>query len=291
MTPKPFRWNIGKREQLGQLISEPSVAVQSHHFFVNDLRNTAAHILALGDNSNYAFIGRSPENFFDYLSGIFDGLTGLPDLHIVQFSLRWAGSKGVTSIPERQRNGLFDYLRAENLSPASIASTSRPLALVDYVVDGGTMENLVRLLQLHAESDGVDWNAVQRRLRIIGLRIRTKNSPNTWRWQQHQNWLHLIPDAVISNVSAPFEFLCHLGNDQAKLTQAHRPEHWDRFGLRRKPPADKQLKALNLAVGLFDLGRSTKERRLLARLIAKTHQIHQPATRALAGKLKSAGSN
>ena len=283
---KPFRWNISKREQLGSLVSHALETSPRAEPIVDDIRNAAARILALGDNSDYAFIGRTPENFYDYLSGIFAGLDEAPRLHIVQFSLRWAGEGGILSIPETKRIGFFNYLKEEGLDPASIASAPHPLALVDFVVDGGTMENLVRLLKLFSEREGVDWNAVQRRLRIIGLRIRTKNSPNTWRWQQNQQWLDLIPDTEIVNVSAPFEFLCHLGNDQPKLTRAHQPENWDRFDTRRKPPTANQLKALRFSVELFDLGRTRAERQKLAALIARTHQIRQPATRSLVSKLK-----
>ena len=273
---------------MGKLVGEdPNIDSQLSKL-IEPLRQAAARVLALGDESDYAFIGRTPENFYDYLSGIFDGISGAPDLHIVQFSLRWAGPGGLKSIPIEKRNALFDYLAEERVDPATLVSAPRPLALVDFVVDGGTMENFVKLLRLFAERDGVDWNSVQRRLRIIGLRMRTKNSPNTWRWQQHQDWLNLIPDASIKNVSAPFDFLCYLGNNQPKLTRAHTPALWDRYDAETATHSELQLQALNLAVRLFDLGRTKFERHSLARLIAKSHQIRQPATRKLVTMLKGA---
>jgi hypothetical protein len=277
---RPFRWDITKREQLGKLLTAASPKPFPEDY-MSALRETAARVLALGNDADFAFIGRTPENFFDYLSGVFHGIDEAPAVHIVQFSLRWAGPGGVESIPSAKRNGFFDYLTDEGVDPAAIASGSRPLALVDFVVDGGTMENFVALLRLQASRDGIDWNAVQRRLVIIGLRIRTKNSPNTWRWQQNRAWLDQIPDTVIRNVSAPMKFLIYLGNHQAKVTSAHTPEFWDRFSRRKDTMGAAKADALHTAIRLFDAGRTKVERRALAALIAKTHQIRQPATRRM----------
>ncbi|MEM6817150.1 MAG: hypothetical protein AAF578_00020 [Pseudomonadota bacterium] len=281
----PFRWNIKKREQLGSLIED-----FTHDRFevalIDDLRVAASRVVAQADNAALAFIGRTPENFFDYLSGVFDGLTRAPDLHLVQFSLRYAGKSGLESLGNAKLEGFFDYLGAEGLSPDSIATSRCPIALIDFVAEGGTMENLVRLLKLNAERDGVDWNAVQRRLRIIGLRVRTKNSPNTWRWEQHQDWFDLIPDVKISNVSMPREYISHLANYQNKVTDAFRPEYWDRFSAKRaNPSSDAQRQALGFALHLYDLGRSRHERQRLAESMAGLPQMRQAATRALVVEL------
>jgi hypothetical protein len=147
------------------------------------------------------------------------------------------------------------------------------------------MESIVRLLHLQAARDGVDWNAVQRRLRIIGLRIRTKNSPNTWRWQQHQSWLGLIPDAVIKNVSAPAHYLAYMANHQPKVTEPFRPERWGaEHSARRRDEPTRQ--AIAFATRLFDLGATRTERRALVARIARTPDMRQPATRALVLQLR-----
>ncbi len=278
---KPFRWNLKKREQLGSLIE--GVELDSNELdLIDDLRATASRVVAQADNAALAFIGRTPENFFDYLSGVFDGAERAPPLHLLQFSLRHAGPKGLESLGNAKLDGFFDYLRAEGLSPDSIATSPCPVALVDFVAEGGTMENLIRLFRLCAERDGVDWNAVQRRLRIIGLRVKTKNSPNTRRWEQHQDWFDLIPDARISNVSMPREILLHLANYQIKVTDGQRPEYWDRFTDKRdNPPSDIQRQALAFAVYLYSLGQSRQERRRFAKSLAALPQMRQAATRAL----------
>jgi len=281
---KPFRWSLSKREQLG---SWPSSGQRPEAEFLSQLRATTARIIAMSDGANLAFIGRSPENFFDYLSGVFAGLDDVPHLHIIQYSLRWAGEGGVASIAKDKRDALFAYFRDEGFDPAHIAASARPVALVDFISTGGTMETLTRLLKLQAEQDGVDWNAVQRKLRIVGLTTREKNSPNTWRWQQHSDWLGIAPDMVVKNVSVPWDFIIPLANSRPKMTQANHPGRWGEEGEgRQRAPSTDQLEALAFALHLYDHGNAASERAALATEISQTHQIRQPATRALVTALK-----
>ena len=185
-------------------------------------------------------------------------------------------------------DGFFDYLTEARLDAGSIGKAPAPLALVDFVAEGGTMQNFVELLHLQAERQKADWNAVQRRLRIVGLRVRTHNSPNTWRWQQHQDWLHLIPDTVIKNVSAPAQFVFHLANTQAKVTHAFHPGRWDFADNTPLAIADAQRQALAFAVQLYDAGRSREERSRLATEIAALSEMKQAATRRIVSRLKQA---
>ena len=241
----------------------------------------------MSDGANLAFIGRSPENFFDYLSGVFVGLEDVPELHIIQYSLRWAGEGGVASIAMDKREALFAYFRTEGFGPAQIAASSRPVALVDFIATGGTMETLVRLLKMQAERDSVDWNSVQRKLRIVGLTTREKNSPNTWRWQQHQDWLGIAPDMAVKNVSVPWDFIIPMANSRPKLTRANHPGRWGEEGEgRQHAPSSDQLEALSFALHLYDHGNTSIERAALAAELSQTHQIREPALRALVTALK-----
>ncbi|MGB3626151.1 MAG: hypothetical protein WA989_09990, partial [Henriciella sp.] len=151
---------------------------------------------------------------------------------------------------------------------------------------GGTMKSLISVLHRMARETGADWNAVQRRLRIIGLTHRTKNSPNTWRWQQNQTWLDLIPDTVIKNVSSPSGFLFLIANTDEKVTRSFHIGRWDKEDGSAKPPGAEQLKAMAHAAWLYDLGNTKTERETLARLIAGLPEMKQPATRALVSALK-----
>ena len=280
----PFRWSLGRREQLGSLIENVPDRIGLSRDFIETMRTTAARVLAFADDADLAFLGRTPESLFDYLSGCFDGIEGVPGLILVPFSLRWA--EGLEAATPAQLQGLFETFRAAGIDSASLAKRKHPLAIVDFVAYGGTMESFIRALMKEAKAAGTDWNAVQRRLRIIGLRVRTKNSPNTQRWQQKQDWLHLIPDTPILNVSADAMFLWYLGNHQPKTTESFHPGRWDDAGGQRGPVTNDQRVALDFAVQLYDWGRMKLERQCLALEITETDRMSQPATRALALRLR-----
>jgi hypothetical protein len=280
---KPFRWSIAKREQLGTLASAP---VRLEPGFVTELRETAARVLALADDADLAFIGRTPENFFDYLSGAFTDVDAAPKLHLVQFSMRAMWPDEATVFRDENMSALADYFEREGVGPAAIAAGERPMALVDMIQYGGTMQSLVLILHELARRARVDWNAVQRRLRIIGLRVRTKNSPNTWRWEQHQDWLSLIPDTGIKNVSASEDFISYITGMQAKVTTSFHLERWQAPEGGAPEPSPEQRDAIAHAAMLYDLGRTRAERQALASQIAQTPQMRQPATRALVLGLK-----
>jgi hypothetical protein len=282
--PKPFRWSIAKREQLGTLVS--GVQPPLNRKFLSELRNTAARTLAMADDADLAFIGRTPENFYDYLSGAFVGLKQAPKLHLIQFSLRWLEFDGGLALKPKNLAALEAYLREEGLAPSAIARRGRPLALVDVVASGGTMRSIVHLLHLLSKRSRVDWKKVQRQLRIVGLVDRGKNSPNAWRWQQHKSWLHLIPDAVIKNVSADWEFIYYITGSQPKVTTSFHPGLWAEPESRPPIRDMERREAIALAAHLSDLGRTREERQALARCISRTAQMRQPATRTLALSLR-----
>lgn len=281
--PKPFRWTIARREQLGSFAEELKAP---EAWFLAELRETAARVLAFADGANLAFIGRTPENYFDYLSGAFAGWEDAPRLHLVQFSLRWVRAEDKTTLGPDNVAALADYFADEGVDPASVARGARPLALVDLVSSGGTMESLVRVLHTIAERDRVDWNAVQRRLRIIGLTFRTKNSPNTWRWQQHQKWLDLVPDTEIKNVSASATFLRFIGDDQSKVTESFHAGRWQDYQDDAPWVSPAQRDAIAHAAYLYDLGRSRAERHELAACVARLPEMRSAATRALVTALR-----
>lgn len=282
----PFRWNIARREQLGRLIEEIVPPNLNRNGFLKNLRSASAKILASQSDADLAFIGRTPENFYDYLSGVFSDQNDVPKLQLVHFSMRWAGEGGLGAISPAKRRGLFDDFQQVGLDPIHISTNPRPTTLVDFVAHGGTMENLIRLLHSFCQETTKDWPAVTRKLRIIGLRVQTHNSPNTWRWQQHQSWLDLIPNTPIKNVSAPAGFLYFLANTQDKVTQSHHQKYWDRRTNTPERPTDAQLKALAFAARLYDVGTTKQERHLLAREITTCRDFKKPATRALVLRLK-----
>jgi hypothetical protein len=45
------------------------------------------------------------------------------------------------------------------------------------------------------------WDVIRRKLRFVGVTVRHKTSPNTFRWQQHAPWTRLLPARAVVNVS------------------------------------------------------------------------------------------
>jgi hypothetical protein len=80
----PFRWNITRRSQLGGLVegSPPP----TYAGFIDDLQQCGARVIALCDNGDLFFVGRSPESLFDHLSGLLFDSSWARRLWLVQFS-------------------------------------------------------------------------------------------------------------------------------------------------------------------------------------------------------------
>lgn len=282
----PFRWDIGRREQLGSWLSQledpPKLAPSGSE----TLRASSARVVATSYAANLAFIGRSPENYFDYLSGIFHGVDAAPDLRLIQFSVRFSLSD-VAAIPTPAFQGLATYFASQSMDPATWSKAVRRRALVDFVASGDTRKTICAILQRMSQEAGTDWNAIQRRLMIIGLLPRRKNSPNTWRWQQHQDWLSTIPDVAIRNVSVDQHFIWHLANDQDKVTEPFTSERWAFVeNGRTAVPSQAQLGALSRAAQLYDLGCSKEERQAFASHLAAQPEMSEPPVRKLVARLR-----
>jgi hypothetical protein len=77
------------------------------------------------------------------------------------------------------------------VTPAALAR--QPVTFVDVVSAGGTFGELFQLLDEWIDETREPWDVVRRQLRFVGVTIRRKTSPNTWRWQQHASWTTRLP--------------------------------------------------------------------------------------------------
>lgn len=68
--------------------------------------------------------------------------------------------------------------------------------------------------------------AVKRRMRVIGITERTKNSPNTWRWYQHAPWVKGFARSALRGISIPYGFWTYLGDRQEKVSRWNPPYVW-----------------------------------------------------------------
>lgn len=289
---KPFRWDLSRREQLPKtpdwLYGFPEYwpQVKSSSDFEVELRLCAARVIAAAGDTDWVFVGRSPEHLFDYLSGIFEGMPRAPSLTHLLFSMRGGSPQRARENPEAFA-ALASYFAAEKLDPKAIATRTKAVTFIDVVASGFTFGNLVGCLKLWNRQHQGDWNAVQRRLRFVGLTWREHTSPKTWRWQQHQDWLASVPDATVKNVSVPDWIFQWMGGSLPKLTPSHTVDRWTLLRGGGPPRRREHLAAVQLACRLYDLGRSRAERLALASQIARLRRdMRDPWLRTLVLKLR-----
>lgn len=286
---KPFRWDIRRREQLGTLLTGDRPSMRPG--FVEDLRGCAAKAVAAAGDAELVFIGRSPESLFDYLSGVFAGHPWETRLALVNLSLRTDVGAGDTDT-SRARSALGTHLAHHGLTPQRIASSERPIALIDVVASGSTFRGLVEQWTAWASRDGIDPKAVRRRLRIVGVTFRRKTSPNAFRWHQETEnvgWLGAFPRIRVKNVSAPYAFWEYLANDQPKVSRSHPPKRWADDDAGSPPRHERHLGARRVAAHLFTLASDKAERRAFSSELAKTRAMREQWCRTLVGELRSAG--
>lgn len=270
----PFRWDLTNRNHLGSLI-EGEQAV-SYPSFPDHLLSCCSKLLAFGGDSDLIFVGRSPESIFDHLSGLLFDTSWFDRLELLHFSMRFREEEAIRQEHPAAVNAMREYLRHLGLHPEGIATRVRPAAFIDLVLTGDTFGRLVTFLRNWTNAIEYDWNAVKRRIRLIGITERTKTSPKTWRWQQKASWVSVLQSGSIKNVSIPRALCDYLGNYQYKVSQSYTPSRWGTPELSSPSYTDEQLKALRLAYNLFELGR-TKERKqqftsLLVKEPAMKHQ-------------------
>jgi len=281
---KPFRWDLARREQLGNLLDGDVPEVPDE--FLHELRSAAARVVALGANANLVFVGRSVENLFDYLSGVFHDIDLGPQLTLLHFSNQdWDADALARQFPA-ELAALRDYFQLEGLDPAAITTAEKPVRFVDVVARGGTFGNLVAILRHWSGEAGIDWPAVRRRIGFVGLTPEKKTSPNTWRWWQRQSWTGDFRSSQISSISVPWFLWDTIANTQDKVTPSHPHYRWadERVSAPIRRPGN--LNALRLAAMLFELGTSSAERVAFARCLAAQPQMSDRALRSLVRGLK-----
>jgi hypothetical protein len=276
---RPFRWDVTRRSQLGSL---PEIELpKTYPQFEEDLLACSARILAFAGDSDLVFVGRSPQPLFDLLSGLLVETSRADRLRLLNVGLR-----RVAPPSDEQLRAIYPYFAEVGLEPHALARGRRGTALVDVVDTGETLGTLLTFLKAWSDSALADWRAVAGKIRIVGLTWREKTSPNTWRWQQHAEWVERLRPSEIKNVSVPPRLGTYLAAEAPKTNYSFTPDWWGDEQV-TKPVRDHEAReALALAVRLFDLGRMTETRRRFTRSLASEPAMKESWYRSLILELK-----
>lgn len=279
-----FRWNVTRREQLGRLVDgEPA---ESYPEFLDDLRRCCARVIAMAGDSRLVFIGRSPESLYDYLTGALTDTSWADRLAMLNISLWAFGRYEETSPTTAGCDAMRAQLADVGLEPARIATSPRPIALIDLVSSGGTLGTLVELLVSEAERRRVDVRAVRRRIRIVGISQQEKPHPTTWRWRTQTRWPVAFRPSAIKGVSVPPQLWDYLGNTQKKVARTNPPARWGDPEMARPPREADHVAALRLAARVYRSARERDERYALASQIAAGRAMRYAWCRSLALELR-----
>jgi hypothetical protein len=280
----PFRWDLTRRNQLGSLVVGEQA--ESYPAFFDHLLTCCSRVLAFGGDCDLIFVGRSPESVFDHLSGLLFDSSWLDRLELLHFSMRFQEEAAVRQEYPEAIAAMREYLQHLDLHPAGIATKVRPVAFIDLVLTGDTFGRLITFLHNWSNSTGYDWNAVKRRIRLIGITERTKTSPKTWRWQQQSSWVSLLESRSIKNVSIPRALWQYLGNYQYKVSQSYPPSRWGDHELSLPSYSEDQIKAVRLAYELFELGRTKERRKQFVSLLVKEAAMEHEWFRTLVQEIR-----
>jgi hypothetical protein len=281
----PFRWDVRRREQLGRLLEaappeRPMWFTQARwEEALPEVRACAARVLARAGDARLVFVGRSPENLFDYLTGALADTSWAGRCELLSVSM--TDGDVHRELPRAAIDAFRAHLAALGLTPAEIASAPQPVAFVDLVHSGRTFGALSDSLATWAREEGVDAHAVRRRMRFVGITVRTKNSPNTWRWFQRVRWAGDYSRGALRGVSVPGWFWGYLGDRQVKTMPSNAPYFWGRDDLMQPNRDPEAVEALKLAYRLHELARTRDESRRFVAQLVERDEMREPWLRSL----------
>jgi hypothetical protein len=278
----PFRWDLVTPDQLGSL---PAGTASPKPPFLDDLVACAGKVLARSGNGDLVFVGRSLDSMFDLLGGALTGLADDRRLHRLPLSFaglgvlagrRWHRRPLTPAETARAR----ELLAGVGVTPRGLARRARPVAFVDVVSGGGTFRQLFTLLRSWIDEERQAWQVIRRKVRFVGVTPRRRTSPNTYRWQQVEEWPAQLPARSVVNVSLDPWVWSYLGDHQVKLTRTFRPDCWlaEAAGPGRDEPTRQ---AIAEALAIVAYGRSRAGRRALARAVRGEPTLAEPWLRTL----------
>lgn len=277
----PFRWNIERECEVAGLLRDVSSAGLGGWF--DELRACAARVLALSRDGDLVFVGRSPENLHDYLSGVLRGTSWKRRLTLLNISLRGVSAD---SLHPTRVEVAKEHFRALALNPAALICRSRPIVLVDLVYYGWTFESLSDFLLSWAADDHQDVPAVRKKLRFLAITRRSSRGVNAERWTDDAKWLADFPKGAAQSTPVEREIWSNWGDTQAKTVHSNPPALWGSVELQTPPYCEGNLEALSFAVRLYKKGRARGEQLSFSRLLAAQPEMRFAWLRRLVGEMR-----
>lgn len=172
------------------------------------------------------------------------------------------------------------------INPQRLAHRRRPVTFIDLVHGGRTYENLFLLLRRWIVEEKVAWSVIRTKLRFIGITVRTKTSPNTWRWYQAAPWAAQLPRSALIGVSLHGWVWGYLGDQQAKTTRSLPVSRWLERDANLPTRDPQSLAALAEAVAVVAYGRSAEGRARLVAAISAEPTMREARLRSLVTELR-----
>ncbi|QXV58936.1 hypothetical protein [Amycolatopsis sp. TNS106] len=271
---RPYRWDLVRPDQLGTLLER---AGKPSLWFLDELIECTAKVIARAGDAELYFVGRSADSVHDLLSG-----TPWRE-RIHQLPLSFAGTwDGLT---ESDVDTLRGYLASAVLSPHDLAR-GRPKVFVDLVYTGQTFTGLYGLLRAWVDDEREAWSIIRGRLRFLGITIREDTSPSAFRWQQQVGWPAELPANGVRNISLAWPVWHYFGDVQAKLTASFPRPRWSDENGRAPEHSEQRLRGLAEAVAIVEAGRSKAGRDLLVRHLRKEPAMAESWLRTLITRLR-----
>lgn len=292
----PFRWDITQPAQLGRLplvkIGEPSPFELVVPDFDERLQSLCVKILAFCDDGDLYFVGRSPENIYDYLQGILFDTLWRKRLHLFHFSMYYDREQEIVKKYPDAISQFRVYMAQMGLAPWQLAKRKRPVALVDLVSSGGTMGKLVNLILNWGKESGYEARQLAAKIRIVSIvraayphNVKRQRYYSCYKWQKEVGWTAFFDKHAIKSIKIEKNFWDYMADSGPRLTRSFYPARWNDDRVSRPDRTEARLKALKIALRLFNLSLTPAERRKFAGQMSRERAMRYRWFRKLLNQL------
>jgi hypothetical protein len=247
----PFRWNMSHPTLSKRLGQGSSAALPKGT--KDALLRCSASVLVAASGAELVFVGRSPENLFDLLSGALAETSWYDRVHLLQLSLRNTPPGTLRRRLPGALARLWCYFDRLGLTPEQILNRNRPVAFVDLVFSGATFGALVKVLRHWTGGEPGRWAAVRERLRWVALVERDHYRWDPWT-ADDSPWTCQFPAHRVHTVSLASGIWRYLADDQPKTTASHTERCWGVPATGEPPSCETRLAAARLGRSLYRFG-------------------------------------